>query len=96
MTTQTLSVKRFFMGGLTAAALILPLALTTGAAQASRGSMDVRGNPNEQTMQVTGETPRVQPVLYSSHVTTPPKDLSLAQRAINPVYNPNKPLNHNP
>lgn len=93
MDIQTLSIKRMVMGGLTAAMLVLPITFTAGAAQASRGSFDVRGNPSERAMAVTGETAKSQAAAVPASSSDQTSHLTLAQRAINPVLNPNKPVN---
>jgi hypothetical protein len=93
MKNKAFSLKKVLTGSLTAAALVLPLTLLAGSAQASRGSHTVTGEPNERTMEITGEQPRV--VYPNSHAIAQPdtQNLSLAERAINPVFNPDKPIN---
>ena len=93
MKNRTFSTRKVLMGGLTAAVLALPLTLMAGSAQASRGSYSVRGEPNARTMEVTGEQPSM--VYPKSHAVTQPdtQNLSLSERAINPVLNPAKPIN---
>ncbi len=102
MRLTNVSIKRFMVSGLTAAAMMLPFTLPS-AALASRGSRDVRGNLPTQAQQVLqNETwdhhaPTLAYQRFQAPVqqqNTPNTDhLSLAERAINTTLNPRKPIN---
>ncbi|MDA0266142.1 MAG: hypothetical protein O3A14_04090 [Cyanobacteria bacterium] len=97
MDTQKKSVKRLLVGVITSAALILPLSLFAGSAQASMGSRDVRGNLPARAAEMVGQHPQVQPSIHPAVRQTQidARVLSLTERAINPVLNMNKPINTN-
>jgi hypothetical protein len=95
MKTQIFSVKRYVLGGLTAAAMLVPIASFAGAAQASMGSHGVRGELPPREAQLLGIKPQTPaPGLYpvSQSVQTQPQHLTLAEQAISPS-NPNRPMN---
>ncbi|WP_155524019.1 hypothetical protein [Nodosilinea nodulosa] len=98
MKTQKFSAKRYVLSGMTAAALLVPMASFTGTAQASMGSHGVRGELPSREAQMLGEKPHAPapgmfPITTKSHSN--PQNPSLTERAINPVLNPNKPSNVN-
>jgi hypothetical protein len=88
------SIKRFLTNSIAATALLLPLSLMGGAAQASIGSRDVNGNLPAQTAAMTGEARHVTPMVsrHEPDLST----LTPAQIAINPESNPDKRINDNP
>ncbi|WP_155523770.1 hypothetical protein [Nodosilinea nodulosa] len=93
MKTQKSAVKRYLLGGLTAATLLIPVVGLASSAQASMGSHGVRGEMPAREAQTPGEKPQntgIYPV--SQSVQTKPQHLSVAEWAINPL-NPNRPLN---
>jgi hypothetical protein len=111
MKLVNVSIKRFMVGGVTAAAMILPFALPS-AALASRGSRDVRGNlpvhaehlVSNQAMgyQQTPASHQFRGYQYSvetsqghQYTVSPNSPLSVAQQAMNPSMNSTKPMNIN-
>ena len=88
------SIEKWLNGSITAAALILPLSLMGGAAQASMGSRDVNGSLPARAAEMTGQVRHVTPVVsrHEPDLST----LTSAQIAINPVLNSDKPINDNP
>lgn len=95
MNSRKNPVKRFLIGGIGSAALILPLTFWAGTAQASMGSRDVRGNLPSRATEVMGTQPQAKPTVHHIARVQPTnlQNLTPAERAINPVLNPDKPIN---
>jgi hypothetical protein len=95
MNIQKLSIKRYVLGGFTAAALLLPLTIFAGSARAeSLGSHGVRGELPVREAQLLGQNPHSSGLSMTQPVQANPQHLSLAERAIS-ASNPNKPRNSN-
>ncbi len=93
---QKLSIKRYVLGGFTAAALLLPLTIFAGSARAeSMASHGVGGELPVREAQLLGQTPHSSGIFPTTQsVQANPQHLSQAERAIS-VFNPNKPRNVN-
>jgi hypothetical protein len=111
MKLANVSIKRFMVGGITAAAMVLPFTLPS-AALASRGSRDVRGNLPTRAQQLVGDqgmkhqsasaNQQFQEHQYSAepsqdhqYTVLPINHPDVAEQAINPTLNPTKPMNIN-